>query len=128
MIVVDSSALIEIIRNGARAKACMAALEDAETVVVSAGTMAESLIVAIGHQAERPLTSLFERFGLEVAPVTQERAKAVGEAYRRYGKGWHAAGLNFGDCFAYALAKELGCALLFVGKDFARTDLKAALG
>ena len=127
MIVVDSSALIEIILDAARADACIAALEDAETVSISAGTMAESLIVATGHSAERPLIALFERFGFDVVPLTQERAKAAARAYRRYGKGWHAAGLNFGDCFAYALAKELDRPLLFLGEDFSQTDIKAVL-
>ncbi len=127
MIVVDSSALIEIIVDGPRAEACMAALENDDKVIMSAGTMAESLIVAIGHHAERPLIVLFERFGIDVIPVTQERATAAARAYRRYGKGWHAAGLNFGDCFAYSLARELDCPLLFVGDDFARTDIRPAL-
>lgn len=127
MIVVDSSALIEIIRDAPRTDACIMALEAADTVAISAGTMAESLIVATGHHAERPLTLLFERFGLDVIPLTQERAKAAARAYRKYGKGWHPAGLNFGDCFAYALAEELECPLLYVGDDFARTDIKAAL-
>lgn len=127
MIVVDSSALIEIILDAPRADACIAALENAETVLISAGTMAESLIVATGHYAEQPLVSLFERFGFDVIPLTQERAKAAARAYRRYGKGWHPAGLNFGDCFAYVLAKELDCPLLFLGEDFSRTDVKAAL-
>jgi ribonuclease VapC len=128
VIVVDSSALIEIILDASRADACIAALESEDRVLVSAGTMAECLIVAIGHDAEQPLSALFERFGLDVVPVTQERAKAVAGAYRGYGKGRHRAGLNFGDCFAYALAKEFGCPLLFVGQDFPRTDVKAALG
>jgi ribonuclease VapC len=127
VIVVDSSALIEIIVDGPGANACMAALEDAETVIISAGTMAESLIVAIGHHAEQPLIALFERFGIDVIPVTRERATAAARAYRRYGEGWHAAGLNFGDCFAYSLARELDCPLLFVGDDFPRTDVKPAL-
>jgi len=127
VIVVDSSALIEIIRADRRAGECMAALEAAESVSISAGTMAECLIVAFGHEAEGSLGALFDGFGFDVVPVTEERAKAAAQAYRRYGKGWHAARLNFGDCFAYALAKELDCPLLFVGGDFARTDVKSAL-
>jgi ribonuclease VapC len=127
VIVVDSSALIEIIRDGPCASGCMAALETAEKVFISAATMTESLIVAAGHRAEGPLTSLFERFGLDVIALTSDRAKDAANAYRRYGKGWHAAGLNFGDCFAYALAKELDCPLLFVGNDFPMTDVKVAL-
>jgi ribonuclease VapC len=127
VIVVDTSALIEIILDASRAEACIMALESADAVVISAGSIAESLIVAIGHSAERPLGSLFERFGLDVIPLTEGRAKAAARAYRRYGKGWHPAGLNFGDCFAYALAEELDCPLLFVGADFAKTDIRSAL-
>lgn len=127
MIVVDSSALIEVIVDGPAASACMTALEKDETIIMSAGTMAECLIVATGHHAETPLNALFERFGIDIIPLTRERARAAAHAYRRYGKGWHAAGLNFGDCFAYSLARELDCPLLFVGDDFARTDAKPAL-
>ena len=127
MIVVDSSALVEIIRDGGRAGECIDALESAEIVRMSAGTMKESLIVATGHEAKRPLAALFERFGIEVLPVTRERAIAAAEAYGRYGKGWHAAGLNFGDCFAYGLAMELDWPLLFIGEDFSLTDVKSAL-
>ncbi|MDQ4088268.1 MAG: type II toxin-antitoxin system VapC family toxin, partial [Pseudomonadota bacterium] len=127
VIVVDSSALIEIIRAGPRADDCINALAAAEAVRISAGTMVESLIVATGHAAEQPLSDLFDQFGLEVVPVTEERAKLAARAYRRYGKGRHAAALNFGDCFAYALARELDWPLLFVGNDFALTDLKSVL-
>lgn len=128
MIVVDSSALIEIILDADRAAECMAAIEEAEIVRISAGTMTESLIVATGRRAEKPLRALFDRSGLEIENVTRERAIAAAEAYRRYGKGLHAAGLNFGDCFAYALAKELDWPLLFIGGDFSLTDVKAVLG
>jgi ribonuclease VapC len=128
VIVVDSSALIEIIIDDPQADSCIGALESADKVLISAGTMTESLIVATGRDAERPLTALFERFGFEVISLTQERATAAAGAYRRYGKGWHAAALNFGDCFAYALAKEFDCPLLYIGKDFSRTDVKSALG
>lgn len=72
------------------------------------------------------MNALLDRFGITIVPVTEERATATARAYRRYGKGLHAAGLNFGDCFAYALAREHDCPLLFVGDDFARTDVKRA--
>ena len=127
MIVVDSSALIEIISNAKAAEACMHTLEAADEVLISAGTMTECLIVALGHKAEQPLRELFDHFGLTVAPLTEARAQAAADSYRRYGKGWHPAGLNFGDCFAYALAKEVDCPLLFVGDDFAKTDIASAL-
>ena len=62
-----------------------------------------------------------------IIPVTEDRAKAAAQAYRRYGKRWHAASLNFGDCFAYALAKRHGVPLLFKGGDCAQTDIEPAL-
>jgi ribonuclease VapC len=127
VIVVDASALVEIIRDARRADDCIAALETAEMVAISAGTVTESLIVAAGQDAEGPLMDLFQRFGLSVLPITMERAKAAAAAYRKYGKGRHPAALNFGDCFAYALAKELDCPLLFIGNDFRRTDIKPVL-
>jgi ribonuclease VapC len=128
VIVVDSSALVEIILDAPFADACMTALEEAETVLMSAGTLAECLIVATGRDAKRPLLALVEQFGLDIIPVTRERAIAAARAYERYGKGWHAAALNFGDSFAYALAKEMDCPLLFVGNDFALTDVPRAIG
>lgn len=127
MIVVDTSALIEIVVDGAQAEACMDILETTDRVLVSAGTLVECLIVALGHKAEQPLRDLFDAFGFRVEPVTAARAQAAGAGYRRYGKGRHCARLNFGDSFAYALAKEFDCPLLFVGRDFALTDVPPAL-
>lgn len=72
------------------------------------------------------LEPLLNRLGVEMAPVTMEQARAAREAFRRYGKGNHPAGLNFGDCFAYALAKITGKRLLFKGNDFAKTDIVPA--
>ena len=65
---------------------------------------------------------------LETVPVTVAEAQRVAAAYTRWGRGLHRAALNFGDCFAYALAKERQCPLLFIGNDFAKTDLQSALG
>ena len=126
MIVVDTSALVEIALAGPRAKDCRRALLRADNLLVSAGTLTEILIVSLGRAVEPQMNALLDRFGMTIVPVTEERAKAVGRAYRSYGKGWHAAGLNFGDCFAYALAKEHDCPLLFVGDDFSLTDVKPA--
>lgn len=128
MIVVDTSALIEIAIGAPRAPECRQALKQADTLLISAGTVTETLIVATGRAVEPQMTALLDRFGLTVVPLTEERAKAAARAYRRYGKSWHAAALNFGDSFAYALAKEHDCPLLFVGDDFARTDIASALG
>lgn len=126
MIVVDTSALVEIALAGPRADDCSHALLAAETLLMSTGTLTEILIVSLGRAVEPQMNALLDRFGFTIVPVTEERAKAAAQAYRRYGKGWHAAGLNFGDCFAYALAREHDCPLLFVGDDFARTDVKPA--
>ena len=64
---------------------------------------------------------------IEIAAVTPARPGASAQAYERWGKGLHPAGLNFGDCFAYALAKEHSCPLLFIGDDFSKTDIESVL-
>lgn len=127
MIVVDTSALVEIALRGPRAEECRHALLDADRVLICAGTVTETLIVSLGRQVEPQMRALLDRFGLVVLPLTEERAKAAAEAYGRYGRRFHAAALNFGDCFAYAAAKEQDCPLLFVGADFAATDVTPAL-
>ncbi|MFL6857243.1 MAG: type II toxin-antitoxin system VapC family toxin [Allosphingosinicella sp.] len=127
MIALDTSALIEIAIGAERANDCRNVLMQADRLIVSAATVTEMLIVAFGRSAEPQLRAVLDGFGIEVVPLTEARAKAAAATYRRFGKGWHAAGLNFGDCFAYALAKEHHCPLLFVGDDFAKTDIEAAL-
>ena len=79
-----------------------------------------------GAAAGQELDTLLERSEIELAPVTPEHANAARRAWRRFGKGNHPAALNFGDCFAYALAKTAGEPLLFKGQDFSRTDIEAA--
>ena len=79
-----------------------------------------------GVQAGYDLDLLIERFGIEPVPVTVEQFAAARRAWRRFGRGNHPAGLNFGDCFAYALAETAGEPLLFKGADFAQTDVAAA--
>lgn len=127
MIVVDTSALMAILLNEADADTCAAALEGAGRLLISSGTVAESLIVAqrrgVGDEMEQLLSGL----GFEVMAVTAADARRVAEAYQNWGKGLHPAGLNFGDCFAYALAKEQACPLLYVGNAFARTDIHSSL-
>jgi ribonuclease VapC len=65
---------------------------------------------------------------MDIVPVTTSAAYRIGAVYSRWGKGVHPAGLNFGDCFAYDVAKENACPLLYVGEDFAKTDVQRALG
>lgn len=105
---------------------CIQALEQADEVVICAGTLAECLIVAARRNVAEEINALVEGLGFIVTPLTLGSARRVASAYERWGKGLHAAGLNFGDCFAYAVAREHNCPLLFVGQDFGRTDVASA--
>ena len=127
MILVDTSALMAILKGEPESGDCIKILANGDKVLVSAGTMAEAPIVAAGRNFAEEMSELFERFGCEVVAVSDATARKVAEAYARWGKGRRRAALNFGDCFAYALAKERACPLLFVGRDFAATDISAAL-
>ncbi len=124
MIVVDTSALMAITLGEATADACIAALEAEPDVLISAGTMAEALIVAAGRGVASEMERLVGGLGMEVVPLMATSARNVAGAYARWGRVKHRAGLNFGDCFAYALAMERACPLLFVGDDFGRTDVE----
>ena len=79
-----------------------------------------------GDSAAHELDTLLEKAEVELVPITFEHLEAARRAWRRFGRGNHPAALNFGDCFAYALAKATGEALLFKGKDFAQTDIESA--
>lgn len=127
MIVVDTSALMALLLGEPEAEAIAWALEGAEALAISAGTLAEALIVAGRRGVGEEMARLVEGLGFEVEAVSPAAARRVAGAYAAWGKGVHPAGLNFGDCFAYALARERRAPLLFVGEDFARTDLAAAL-
>jgi ribonuclease VapC len=127
MIAVDTSALMAILLAETESDACIAVLEAAPEVLISAGTMAEALIVAARRNVAAEMAGLIEDLGFTVVPLSGAAARRVAEAYARWGKGVHPAGLNFGDCFAYAVAHEHGCPLLFVGGDFAQTDVPGAL-
>lgn len=126
MIAVDTSALMAIVLGEPEADACMAALEAADDAVISAGTLAEALIVAGRRGVGAEMARLIDGLGFTFQDVTPAVSRRVAEAYDRWGKGVHAAGLNFGDCFAYVAAKDCNCMLLFVGDDFSRTDVEAA--
>jgi ribonuclease VapC len=73
------------------------------------------------------MASLIEGLGFGIVTVTPASARRIAQAYERWGKGVHPAGLNFGDCFAYEVAKEHSCRLLFVGDDFSKTDVESVL-
>jgi ribonuclease VapC len=127
MIAVDTSALMAIILNEADSEACISAIEREQDVFVSAGTAAEALIVAGRHGVTEEMNTLLTDLGIEILPVTAASARRVARAYESWGKGVHPAGLNFGDCFAYEVAKEHDCGLLYVGGDFSRTDVQSVL-
>ena len=127
MIAVDTSALMAIVGGEAHAEACMAALEAESEVLISASTLAEALIVAARRKVGAEMRQLIDRFGFDVVPVTEAAARRVAAAYDRWGRGIHPASLNFGDCFSYEVASEHACPLLFVGDDFAKTDIGSVL-
>jgi ribonuclease VapC len=127
VIAVDTSALMAIILGEPAADACIEALESETAVLISAGTVAEAMIVASGRNVAEEMANLIDGFGFNIVTVTAASAHRIAQAYKLWGKGIHAAGLNFGDCFAYAVAKEHSCGLLFIGDDFSKTDLQRVL-
>lgn len=127
MIAVDTSALMAIVLNEPEADACVAALEAEDDVLISAGTVAEALIVAGRRDVGEEMERLIDGLGFEVVVVTSASARRIAHAYETLGKGVHPAALNFGDCFAYEVAKEHGCRLLYVGDDFTKTGVESVL-
>ena len=127
MIVADTSALMAILLDEPEAEACIAALESTDDLLLSAGTMAEALIVAARRNIGAEMARLIGGLKFEIVPVTSASAQRVARAYETWGRGRHSAALNFGDCFAYDLAKTHGCPLLHVGRDFGRTDVEGVL-
>ena len=129
--IVDTSALIAILRDEPEAPAMAQAIEEATQRQISAANWLEAAAVIDGSRdpvASRQFDHLIGVARILVAPVTEQQARIARAAYRDFGKGsGHPAGLNFGDCFAYALAKDTGEPLLFKGRDFARTDIVPAL-
>lgn len=105
----------------------MSALRADDRLLISAGTLTEAFIVAQGRHCIADMESLVDGLGFEVMPVTAASARRAAAAHARWGKGAKTAGLNFGDCFAYDVAKANSCPLLYVGRDFAKTDVKAVL-
>jgi ribonuclease VapC len=127
--IVDSSAIIAILRNESDSGDFIAALGAAQVRRVSIVTWVESAIVTDSNRdavLSRRFDGLLRDAQIQVEAVTSHQAELARAAYRDFGKGRHRAGLNFGDCFAYALAKELDEPLLFKGDDFRHTDVEVA--
>lgn len=129
--IIDTSALIAILRDEPEAAACAKAIEAASRRYISAANFLEAAIVIDGSRdpvASRRFDDLVREAQLVVEPVTEAQARIAREAYRDFGRGsGHPARLNFGDCFAYALARLSGEPLLFKGDDFTHTDITPAL-
>jgi ribonuclease VapC len=129
--IIDTSAIIAILRNEPEAISCARAIADAKIRRVSAVNFVESAVVIDASRdpiATRRFDDFVKEANISIEPVTEIQARLARDAYRDFGKSsGHSAKLNFGDCFAYALAKESGEPLLFKGVDFARTDIAAAL-
>jgi ribonuclease VapC len=127
VIAVDTSALVAIVLKEPRADACLAALEAEDEVLISAGTLAELVIVSARRNLATEMARLIDRLAPEIVAVTPATARRIGLIYQQWGRGMHPASLNFGDCFAYAVAQEHACRLLYVGDDFAKTDIESVL-
>jgi ribonuclease VapC len=130
LIVIDSSALVAILRDEPERRLFIDAILDHGRPCISAGTYLEASMVMelrLGDRGGREIDTLIEDVGIETVAFDQVQASAAREAFRQFGKGRHRAALNFGDCFSYALAKTMGAPLLFKGEDFALTDIKRAL-
>jgi len=123
---IDTSALLAILFNESDAERFELALEADPIRLLSTTSLLETAIVVearLGEAGGRELDLLLDKAQISIVAFTAEHAKIARQAYRTYGKGRHLAGLNYGDCFAYALAKTTGEPLLFKGNDFSQTDI-----
>jgi len=129
-VIIDSSALLVVLNREPDAEVFETAILTAAPCRMSVANVLETSIVVEGRggaEAGHELDAFLEHARIEPAPVTAEHLEAARRAWRRFGKGRHPAALNFGDCFAYALAQITGEPLLYKGGDFARTDIAAAV-
>lgn len=124
--IVDTSALIAVLHNEPEALVFVDLMLAARSVRISAGTLLEARIVAEREAGVEVLNRLLERVEAEVVAVDASQTDLAFDGFRRFGKGRHPAGLNFGDCFAYALAQAFDEPLLFKGGDFSQTDVRSA--
>ena len=127
--ILDTSALAAILFGESEAGQFTRLIHDADSCLISAGNFLELSIVIeaqMGPEGSRQCDMFFRRARIVIEPVTVEQAHLARQAFLDFGKGRHPAALNFGDCFAYALAKITGEPLLFKGEDFRKTDIVAA--
>jgi len=128
--ILDTSALVAVLFREPEAEKYARLIHGADRCLISAGNYLE-LSIVLERQAEpeadRQCEMFFRRAGIAIEPFTVEQAQIARQAFHDFGRGRHAAGLNFGDCFAYALAKFTGEPLLFKGDDFKKTDIVSVL-
>jgi ribonuclease VapC len=130
LIVIDSSALVAILRDEPERLEFIDAIVEHGEPCISAATYVETSMVMelrFGDRGGREIDTLLDDVGIATIPLDLAQARLAREAFRRFGKGRHRAALNFGDCFTYALARTLDAPLLFKGDDFVLTDLKRAI-
>jgi ribonuclease VapC len=129
--IIDTSALLAILRDEPEASSCAHVIENSAVRRLSAANFVEAAAIidaSCDPVASRRFDELLKEARIIMEPVTEPQARIARDAYRDFGKGSsHPAKLNFGDCFAYALAKSTGEALLFNGDDFVHTDIRAAV-
>ncbi len=127
--ILDTSAIVAILFGESDADVFARAITRADSLKVSAATFVEAAIVVESQtkgKGSGQLDALLRRAAIAIEPVTEEQAHIARQAFADYGKGRHSEGLNYGDCFSYALAKASGESLLFKGSDFAKTDIVRA--
>jgi ribonuclease VapC len=128
--ILDTSAVLAVVLGEPGFEIFVDAIAGSPVCRISAASFVEASIVAesrLGDQGLRQCDSFFRTSRISIEPVTEEQALLARQAYSDYGKGRHPAGLNFGDCFAYALAKSTGEPLLFKGDEFRQCDIQSAL-
>jgi ribonuclease VapC len=127
--ILDTSAVLAILFEEPEAPHFAYIIGDAESCTISAATFVEISIIVEARKGDagiRMWELFFREAGIAVEAITEEHARTASRAWSKFGKGRHSAGLNFGDCFSYALAKIADEPLLFKGDDFARTDITPA--
>jgi ribonuclease VapC len=128
--IIDTSALIAILFDETDARLYAEAIVAADDRWISAAIFVETSIVVEAQtrgSGASQLDALLRTAGIAIEPVTEEQARIARQAFVDFGKGRHPAGLNFGDCFSYALAKVAGRPLLFKGEDFSKTDVESVI-
>lgn len=129
--IIDTSAIIAVLFNEDDAEVFAQSISQSDSRRMSAATFVEAAIVVetqTKSNGSRQLDAFLRKADIAIEPVTEEHAHIARQAFIDFGKGRHPAGLNYGDCFSYALAKATGEPLLFKGKDFSKTDVIAADG